>query len=466
MLKVRLFAPLLVAIASVVVAADDPAAGPDAGKPKNVPTTREEVKAALNALRHREPRLPLPPPTAEEIKAARERAAAGGGAAGLGNGLVNNGRMRALHLPEELRTNTNVRPPANPRERDPNQVFDYAFATELFWIVSRVNNCHYCLGHQEHKLLSAGLDDDRIAALDGDWSQFTAPEQAAFAFTRKLTFEPHRINDEDINRLKAHFSDLQVFEIISLVARYNSTNRWTDSLGIPQEDHREFQTPTNPKYQKFVTSVAPIDAQRPQGVSAPALPAERPALESRSEVEAALARAAKRTSRLPLPEEDAARTTLGEAVASFPGSAPLPNWARLMLSNPKAGAGNAVAYQVLVEKGRLNPRLKAQIAWVAARNDRAWYALGQARQRLRALGLSDSEIYSIDEAKDGLTAGEQQTLKFARKLTVEPQWIVDADIANLRKFFSDSEVAEIVHRVTMANYFDRLTEAAGLPLEE
>ncbi len=33
------------------------------------------------------------------------------------------------------------------------------------------------------------------------------------------------------------------------------------------------------------------------------------------------------------------------------------------------------------------------------------------------------------------------------------------------KNYSDSEVAEITHRVTTAAYFDRLTEAAGLQLE-
>ncbi len=186
----------------------------------------------------------MPPPTEDELKAARERAAAGGGGgSGLGGGLVNNARMRALHLPEELKTNTGARPQGNSRERDRNQLFDYAFSTELFWIVSRVNNCHYCLGHQEQKLLSAGLNDDRIAALDGDWAVFTPAEQAAFAFTRKLTFEPHLIGDADITRLKSHYNDAQVFEIVSLVSRYNSTNRWTDSLGIPQEEPPQLRRP-------------------------------------------------------------------------------------------------------------------------------------------------------------------------------------------------------------------------------
>ena len=229
---------LIVAFA-LAAAADDKPTEQASDLPKNVPATREEVKDALNQLRHRKPRLPLPPPTEEEQQAARERAAASGGGAGggagLGAGLVNNARMRALHLPKELQTNTGFRLQANPRERDPNQLFDYAFSTELFWIVSRVNNCHYCLGHQEQKLLSAGLNDDRIAALDGDWGVFTPAEQAAFAFTRKLTFEPHLIGDSDIALLCEHYSDSEVAEIVHRVTTAAYFDRLTETAGLQLE---------------------------------------------------------------------------------------------------------------------------------------------------------------------------------------------------------------------------------------
>ena len=54
----------------------------------------------------------------------------------------------------------------------------------MFWSVCRTNNCQYCQGHQEGKLLRAGQKEDEIAALDGDWSEFTSAQQAAFAFAR------------------------------------------------------------------------------------------------------------------------------------------------------------------------------------------------------------------------------------------------------------------------------------------
>jgi alkylhydroperoxidase family enzyme len=117
-------------------------------------------------------------------------------------------------------------------------------------------------------------------------------------------------------------------------------------------------------------------------------------------------------------------------------------------------------------KGRLNAKLKAEIAWVAARNDRAWYALNDARRRLHAVGLTDDQVFALDGNPEALAPAERLALAFVRKLTVDPALITDSDIEGLRKHYGDFEVAEIVHQVTEAAFFDRVTEAAGLKVED
>ena len=57
-------------------------------------------------------------------------------------------------------------------------------------------------------------------------------------------------------------------------------------------------------------------------------------------------------------------------------------------------------------------------------------------------------------------------LALARKLTTDPALITDADIQALRARLDDKQVAEVVHQVTEAAFFDRLTEAARLRLED
>ena len=53
-----------------------------------------------------------------------------------------------------------------------------------------------------------------------------------------------------------------------------------------------------------------------------------------------------------------------------------------------------------------------------------------------------------------------------RKLTATPYLIADKDVADLRKHYSDKEVAELVLHIGNAAFFDRVTEASGLRLED
>lgn len=435
------------ALSPALFAGDEP--GKDAPAP--VAATRPDLKEQLERSKQSHPRLPLPAPTEQDIADAKARAGQG-----PMSGIINNGRMRKLYLPPEVLGGGFT------RERDPAMTLDNTFKTMFFWIVSRANNCTYCQGHQEVKLAGAGVTEDTIAALDGDWAEFSPAERAAFAFTLKLSAEPNRIGDADIDRLRAHYNDLQILEIIAAVGGFNAMNRWTGPLAIPQEAHRVYLTPTAEKYRTMRSRVAPLALDANASAPSCARPADRGALETRAQVDAALAACRKRTPRLPLASEQQARAVLP---ADWTDSGPLPEWVRLLANFPKGGKAWVAQTYHSETKGRLNPKLKAEIAYVAARNDRAWYALGHAIRRLKALGLDDDAINTLDHPGDSLPASERAVLALARKITVDPALITDSDIEGLRKQFSDPEVAEIVYHVTQAAFFDRLTEAAGLRLE-
>lgn len=101
------------------------ARGQDSAVPNRVPLTRPEMKQALEDLKQRAPRVPPPELTEEEKLKAGERAAS------------IEGRLRARYLAYE---------PAmrfSSREPDPKVSLSSDFKTSMFWIVSRLNNCHY-----------------------------------------------------------------------------------------------------------------------------------------------------------------------------------------------------------------------------------------------------------------------------------------------------------------------------------
>ncbi len=56
-------------------------------------------------------------------------------------------------------------------------------------------------------------------------------------------------------------------------------------------------------------------------------------------------------------------------------------------------------------------------------------------------------------------------VRLRRKLTVDPALIDDGDFDDLRKFYSESEIAELIYHVNHDVFFNRVTEAAQLPLE-
>ena len=335
------------------------------------------------------------------------------------------------------------------------QAPDYSFKTRLFWIVSRTNDCQYCLGHQELKLKRAGMTDDQIASLDCKWSAFPADEQVAMLVTRKLTLTPHLVTDEDLSLLKKHYTDAQIVDVIQTVAGYNSTNRWTASTGIPQDrsfggdEPSQLDTPTSPEFATIETKVAPLDYK------------PRSAWESRTEVEAAISACRGRSPLVKLPTLDVARQALA---ADTPGITP-PVWCQAMAYNPQTALRTWKHRQAVSRDGKLNPNLKALIAWVTARENRAWYSAAHARTRLNALGVTDDTLYSIGATESSFSLAEQATFAFARKLTSAPHTIVDDDVVGLRKLFTDNEVAEIIFLVCDGNSFDRFTEALRLPLE-
>lgn len=462
----RAFTPLLFVALHCLL--PQSVSGGNAGDaPRPIPLTRPEMKQFLEDMKVRTPRIPLPELSAEEKARLDERSAG------------YEGRLRSLYMPaSEGRGSFGG---FFGRDNNGEMTLDYRFKTMLFWIVSRTNNCQYCLGHQESKLLGAGMTEDQIAALDGDWLEFTPGERSAFALARKLTYEPHRIGDADIDRLRAYYSDSQILEMVLSVAGNNAINRWKEGVGVPQSknggsfgrrdasgapaepppvDH-SYLTPTSARFADKVTKVAPLVLDEQSAAPTRATICRRPPLESRDQVEQALAAARDRTPRLPLVDEAKARELLADSGTQ--GS--LPQWMRLLANFPTAGKAMILAWRSADEKGDLTPLVKAQVSSIIARQDRAWYAVGQAKARLRDLGWSDEQIYSLDGDWQSFSPGDRALFNVARKLAATPVVLTDADVAQALELTGPRDVVQLISYVTQCASFDRITEAAGLAID-
>ena len=463
----------------VVCSADDPV---KTARP--VPATRPEMKILLEDMKARPYRIPLPDLTDKEKEELGERSS------------NYEARLRYNYVPAAEGTifgAARIRPAATSgtpagatatrmdftRNADDNMTLTYQFKTMLFWIVSRTNNCQYCLGHQEWKLSATGMNDDAIAALDADWSAYSQAEQAAFAYARLLTYEPHRISAAEFEKVTQYYTPLQVLEMTMSISGNNAINRWKEGTGIPQSagntftgrggagttatvEHADnFTTPTSEKFQSKISIVAPLEifSGKPSGKGLNT----RPEMESREQVHAKLIEAASRTSRLPLVDSAVAETWLKESGQDVKAE----NWVRLIANFPNEGRGrlpSLVSRQK--QTGELTELQKAQLNWIIARQDRAWYAVGHAKTKLESLGQTDDQIFALDGDWHLFSEADQSLFAFAKHLAASPIALTDEDAALALKLTSPAHVVQTINHVASCAYFHRVTEAGGLPMDK
>ncbi|MFM7519158.1 MAG: carboxymuconolactone decarboxylase family protein [Planctomycetota bacterium] len=463
-----------VVVLGCLVVADSSRAADATDAPRPTPVTRPAMKRLLEEMKRRPERIPLP-----EISAA-ERAAAGDDA----QALSYENRLRALYLPgTELRgylgfggtapQRPGAPPPRVVIEPDPALSLDYGFKTRLFWIASRANNCQYCLGHQESKLLAVGMTDDDLARLDADWSAFPQREQAAFALARRLSLAPGSVSDADVERCLAHFTPQQVLEMAISVAGNNAINRWKEGIGVPQasgggnsgwslarpDGSHSYLTSTAPAFAAVPSAVAVLGGLAGgEGLVATALPA---APAGADEIRAGVAAVRSRSPRLPLVDDAEGRRVLG-AVAP---SGPLPGWMRLLAWFPVAGPRMVRAFVLTETAPGIEPVDRALVRWTVARRNRAWYALGIAERDLRAAGFDDAALADLAGEQTRLSSARRAVLAVADALAASPVACTDAQFAAALAATSPAMMTRVVHEVAMESLFDRFTEAAGLPAD-
>jgi hypothetical protein len=105
------------------------------------------MKQALEDMKVIKPRIPLPELTAEEQEKAKSDERVTSYESRLRSHYMpagsGGGRLGGTAAGSKSGTTGSKTGGRGGRDQDPKMTLDYAFKTELFWIVSRANNCHY-----------------------------------------------------------------------------------------------------------------------------------------------------------------------------------------------------------------------------------------------------------------------------------------------------------------------------------
>ena len=120
---------------------------------------------------------------------------------------------------------------------DPDGEVDLGFKRLVAHFASRAAGCQYC---EAHSLVAArihGISDEKLAAV---WEYaesplYTEAERVALDYALAAGAVPNAVDDALMQRMKAHWSEDQIVEILGAVCLYGFLNRWNDSVATDLE---------------------------------------------------------------------------------------------------------------------------------------------------------------------------------------------------------------------------------------
>ncbi len=104
-------------------------------------------------------------------------------------------------------------------------------------VTSKLNQCHYCVGHHTPPLMVEGLSREAIDRLPdtADNPELDEVDKLVVEYTTAVTQNAQRIRDSLFDRLRAHFSEAQIVELTLRIALCGFFNRFNDALQIDDE---------------------------------------------------------------------------------------------------------------------------------------------------------------------------------------------------------------------------------------
>ncbi|GAC11698.1 carboxymuconolactone decarboxylase family protein [Paraglaciecola chathamensis] len=95
-------------------------------------------------------------------------------------------------------------------------------------MTSSASGCQYCQAHTQYGALKHGITEQKIAAI---WEYqtsdlFSPAEREALDVARNAALVPNAVTDEQFERLKSHFSEVQIVEIVGVISLFGFLNRW------------------------------------------------------------------------------------------------------------------------------------------------------------------------------------------------------------------------------------------------
>lgn len=108
----------------------------------------------------------------------------------------------------------------------------------IAWVSSNASGCRYCQAHAIRAAERYGARPDQLGNI---WEYRTHPafseaERAALDFALAASQVPNTVDQVLAERLRQHWDEGEIVEILGVVSLFGYLNRWNDSMGTSIED--------------------------------------------------------------------------------------------------------------------------------------------------------------------------------------------------------------------------------------
>ncbi len=139
----------------------------------------------------------------------------------------------------------------------------------------------------------------------------------------------------------------------------------------------------------------------------------------------------------------------------------VPNMFRVMAHRPEIFATMQAHFAAVLNTGTVSTRLKELIIVRTSQVNSTPYCLASHTILARGLGWTDDQLAHLADwsQRGDFTPAEKAALRLAEIVTRDAHAVTDEQFAELRNFYSEGEIVELLCAIGLFNYFNRFNNA-------
>jgi len=139
----------------------------------------------------------------------------------------------------------------------------------------------------------------------------------------------------------------------------------------------------------------------------------------------------------------------------------VPNMFRVMAHRPEIFTTMMAHFAAVLNTGTVSTKLKELIIVRTSQINETPYCLASHTILARNLGWTGEQLAHLADwpERDDFTPGEKAALKLAETVTRDANSVSEAQYAELRSFYSEGEIVELLCAIGLFNYFNRFNNA-------